>query len=132
MICYSRGLCYQPCTLSYGKAMLLTLSPSPLAAGTKSAASMHKCMYVRIKKRLQENAAVVQREAYSYKEERGSEGSGVQHNLRCRAKAKHSKGRTQLGVPLHFQLEHNVAIYFKQKTACNQPTTGCNQSFQVA
>jgi len=41
------------------KAMLLTLTPSPSAARTKSVASMHKCMYVRIKKRLQENVAVV-------------------------------------------------------------------------
>jgi len=69
---------------------------------------MHKCTYVRIKKRPRENAAVVRREVYSYEEERVSEESGAWCNLRhskgVEAKAKHGEGWTQLGVPLQTPL----------------------------
>ena len=61
-------------------AVLTTLNPSPSAVGTKSVASMHKCMWVIIKKKLRENAAVVRRERTTMKGEKW-EGWGVQYSL---------------------------------------------------
>ena len=76
--------------------MLLTLNPSPLAAVTKSAAGMHKCTYVMIKKKPRGNAAAVRKGAYNYERGRGSEGREARRKRRRRrgAEAEAKRGES--------------------------------------